>query len=309
MRFIRDTKIQFMRYRRLYAGISLTLFIISIALISLRGLNFGVDFTGGIVVELGYPETVELEQIRNRLSIAGFEEFEAQHFGSGKDVVVRLAPDDTRRQSDLSDFMLRELRHDEPAVQLRRVEFVGPKVGEELREDGGLALLYALIGILVYVAFRFEYRFAFGAVIALVHDVVLTLGFFSLTAINFDLSVLAAMLAVIGYSLNDTIVVYDRIRENFLKQKKALPEKIVNLSINRTLARTLITSLTTLMVLVALLVFGGEGIAPFTIAMMAGVIIGTYSSIYIAGAALLMFGLSGKDMAVVKKEGEEFGRV
>lgn len=308
MRFIHRTNIQFMASRSLCARVSLVLVVISIMLLVLRGLNFGVDFTGGVVVELGYPQAPDLEEIRGRLQTAGFEEFEVQYFGSAMDVVVRLALDEGREHDGLSEMMLRELRRDEPAVQLRRVEFVGPKVGAELREDGGLALLYALIGILIYVAFRFEYRFAFGAIIALVHDVILTLGFFSLAAIHFDLSVLAALLAVIGYSLNDTIVVYDRIRENFLK-KNDTPENIVNMSINHTLARTLITSLTTLMVLAALLVFGGAGIMPFTVAMIAGVIIGTYSSIYIAGTALLVFGLSNKDMTVVKKEGEEFGKV
>ena len=309
MRLIHATNIRFMAHRRWCARVSLVLVIASVALLVLRGLNFGVDFTGGIVVEMGYPQAADLEAIRSRLDSAGFTEFEVQRFGSATDVVVRLAPSVTRDQSGLSETMLQTLRQDVATVELRRVEFVGPKVGAELREDGGLALLYALIGILIYVAFRFEYRFAFGAIIALAHDVVLTLGFFALTAIAFDLSVLAAILAVIGYSLNDTIVVYDRIRENFLKKNTAPPEKIVNVSINHTLARTLITSLTTLMVLVALLIFGGEGVVPFAMAMIAGVVIGTYSSIYIAGAALLMFGLSGKDMAVIKKEGEGFGKV
>lgn len=308
MRIVRNTQIQFMKQYKLFGVLSLSLIVLSVALVLLRGLNFGVDFTGGVVVELKYPQAADLEQIRTQAQVAGFEDFEVQYFGSAKDVVVRLSPE-TDNNAQVSEILLRELRKIDTQVQLSRVEFVGPKVGEELREDGGLALLYALFGILMYVAFRFEYRFALGSIVALIHDVLLTIGFFSLTGLQFDLSVLAAILAVIGYSLNDTIVVYDRIRENFVRYKKQTTEGVINQSLNQTLSRTLITSMTTLMVLMALLVFGGEGILPFTVAMIVGVIVGTYSSIYIAGTSLMLLGIKTEDMQTVKKEGEEFGKV
>ena len=299
-----------MEKRGLAFAVSIALLLISAVSLALRGLNFGVDFTGGTIIEVGYQEAADLESVRARLSASGLENTSVQHFGSAKDVLIRAALDETAEQAELSNRVLDELRKDGD-VKLRRVEFVGPRVGEELREDGGLAMLYALIGILLYVAFRFEYRFAFGAVIALVHDVLVTLGFFSVTGIEFDLSVLAAVLAVIGYSLNDTIVVYDRIRENFLKLKKRTGVKvgaIINLAINKTLARTLVTSVTTMLVLVALFVLGSEVIRGFTVAMMVGIVVGTYSSIYVAGSSLLFLGLSAESMTQVKKEGEEFGR-
>lgn len=299
-----------MEKRGLAFGVSLALILISVASISLRGLNFGVDFTGGTIIEVGYEEAVDLESVRGRLSAAGLENVSVQHFGSAKDVLIRAALDDGVAQAELSNKVLDGLRKDGD-VKLRRVEFVGPRVGEELREDGGLAMLYALIGILLYVAFRFEYRFAFGSVIALVHDVLVTIGFFSVTGIEFDLSVLAAVLAVIGYSLNDTIVVYDRIRENFLKLRKRTGVKVgavIDSAINKTLARTLVTSVTTMLVLIALFVLGSEVIRGFTVAMMVGIVVGTYSSIYVAGSSLLFLGLSAESMMQVKKEGEEFGR-
>lgn len=309
MEFIKDTNLQFMQHRRTAVIVSVILLITSIAFITLRGLSFGVDFTGGTVIEIGYADTADLSEIRARLKSVGFDDFEVQYFGTAKDIVIRLAPEETVESAELSNTVLDALQTDGEALQMRRVEYVGPKVGAELREDGGLAMLYALIGILIYVAFRFEYRFAIGSVIALLHDVILTIGFFSVTGIDFDLSVLAAILAVIGYSLNDTIVIYDRIRENFMKQKRATTEAVINLSINQTLARTVVTSLTTMVVLVALLVFGGEGLVPFTAAMIVGIIVGTYSSVFISGASLMLFNLQQKDMQAVKKEGEEFGRV
>ena len=304
------TNFEFMGKRRLALGLSLLMILLSLASVSLRGLNFGVDFTGGTILEIGYDEAVDLEVVRSRLEVVGIENISVQHFGSAKDVLIRVALDENTAQAQLSSKILKELQRDGEAT-LRRVEFVGPRVGEELREDGGLAMLYALIGILLYVAFRFEYRFAFGAVVALMHDVLLTIGFFSLTGIEFDLTVLAAVLAVIGYSLNDTIVVYDRIREGFstLKRRTGVQvELLVNSAINKTLARTLVTSMTTMFVLLALFIFGSEVILGFTIAMMVGVVVGTYSSIYIAGASLLFLGLRVENMEQVKKEGEEFGR-
>jgi preprotein translocase subunit SecF len=235
----------------------------------------------------------------------GFGDALAQHFGSSRDVLVRLAPRDDISSADLSNRAFAAIENISGKAELRRVEFVGPQVGDELTEQGGLAMLYALIGILIYVALRFEYRFAVGSVIALVHDVLITIGVFSLFQIEFDLPVLAAVLAVIGYSLNDTIVVYDRIRENFRRIRKGTPEKIINISLNQTLSRTLVTSLTTLLVLIALFIFGGEIIHGFAFALIVGVIIGTYSSIYVASSAVLYLGISKADLMEVKKEGAE----
>lgn len=271
------------------------LLILSIGSLLFQGLNLGVDFEGGTLIEVGYPAPVELDKIRGQLEAAGFDRAVVQHFGSAQDVLVRIKPDD-RPQSELSNQVLEILRGASQELQLRRVEYVGPQVGEELRDDGGLAMLYALGLILIYVALRFEYRFSFGAVVALVHDVILTIGFFSLTRIEFDLTVLAAILAVIGYSLNDTIVVFDRIRENFRALRRHSSIEVLNVSINQTLSRTLMTSLTTLLVLLALFFFGGEVIHAFSIALIVGVIIGTYSSVYVAGSSLLVLGVSGQDL-------------
>ena len=279
------------RQARLLSG---ALLLLSAGSLAVQGLNLGVDFEGGTLIEVGWPQPVELEAVRGALAAGGFERAVAQHFGTARDVLVRIKPDGGE-QSELSDRALAALGA-LPGMQLRRVEYVGPQVGEELRDDGGLAMLYALALILIYVALRFEYRFSFGAIIALVHDVILTIGFFSLTRVEFDLTVLAAILAVIGYSLNDTIVVYDRIRENFRQLRKRSSEEVLNVSINQTLSRTLMTSLTTLLVLFALFFFGGEVIRAFSIALIVGVIVGTYSSIYVAGSALLALGVSGRDL-------------
>ena len=306
MRLIKDTHINFMGARKLAIVISLLLVAGALASLALRGLNFGIDFTGGTLVEIGYPDDVDLEHVRSALSAAGFEGAVAQHFGTATDVLIRIPPQEGVTQSELSTRVAQALRSGaDAALELRRVEFVGPQVGQELTEQGGLALLVALFGILIYVTLRFEYRFSVGAVIALVHDVVITLGAFSLLQLPFDLTVLAALLAVIGYSLNDTIVVYDRIRENFRKMRKGTPEGIVNTSINQTLSRTLMTSFTTLLVLFALLFLGGEVIEGFSLALIIGIVVGTYSSIYVASAAALMLGVSKADLMPVKKEGAE----
>ena len=291
----RKLNINFMGRARYATALSISLVVMSIGSLASQGLNLGVDFEGGTLVEVGYPAPVELDTIRKSLEDAGFERAVVQHFGSAQDVLVRIKPDG-RSQSELGDQVLEALRG-EQEMKLRRVEYIGPQVGEELRDDGGLAMLYALALILIYVALRFEYRFSIGAVIALVHDVVVTLGFFSLTRVEFDLTVLAALLAVIGYSLNDTIVVFDRIRENFRKLRRPSgTEEVINVSVNQTLARTLMTSLTTLLVLLALFFFGGEVIHAFSIALIVGVVVGTYSSIYVAGGSLLMLGISGRDL-------------
>lgn len=305
MQIIKSSHIEFMQYRQITLWLSAILIIISITSLIFRGLNFGIDFTGGTLVEAGYEDSVSLAPIRIQLKEAGFDDAQLQHFGTAKDVLIRIAPREIS-QGELSSQILSVLQQERP-VEVRRIEFVGPQIGEELREDGGFAILYALLGILIYVAFRFEYRFALGAIIALAHDVIITLGFFSLSGIEFDLPVLAAILAVIGYSLNDTIVIYDRIRESFIKFKET-PEKSINKSVNLTLARTLITSLTTLLVLIALFIFGGKILTGFTIALIVGVIVGTYSSIYVASTSILMLGINREHVIPAKKEGVEFGK-
>ncbi|MBF0255528.1 MAG: protein translocase subunit SecF, partial [Gammaproteobacteria bacterium] len=270
-----------------------------------RQLSLGIDFTGGTLVEVGYPEPAALDQVRADLAKGGFHDVLVQHFGSARDVLIRLAPSDEANSAKLSESLFQSLSASGAKPELRRVEFVGPQVGDELVEDGGLAVLYTLVGILIYVALRFEYRFAVGAVIALVHDVVITLGFFSLLQIEFDLTVLAAILAVIGYSLNDTIVVFDRIRENFRKMRKGSPREIIDRSINETLSRTLMTSMTTMLVLLALYMLGGEVISGFSLALIIGILVGTYSSIYVASVLVLMLGVSKEDLMPVQKEGAE----
>ena len=292
----------FMGKRKLAVIISLILIIISIAAMGMRGLNLGVDFTGGTLVEVGYAESVELESVRKALASSGYGDAIVQHFGTAKDVLIRLpVTDKDADKAALSNRVLGSLVST-GAPEMRRVEFVGPQVGDELRDKGGLAMLYALIGILIYVALRFEWRFSLGSVAALIHDVILVVGFFAITQIEFDLTVLAALLAVIGYSLNDTIVVFDRIRENFRRIRKATSEGVINTSINQTLSRTLMTSITTLLVLIALFVFGGEVIHSFSIALIVGVVVGTYSSIYVASSALLALDVSKEDLMQAEVE-------
>jgi preprotein translocase subunit SecF len=300
----RRVNIDFMGRRHIAVGISIVLMLIAIGSIVVRGLNLGIDFTGGTLIEVGYEEPANLESVRAVLTAAGYGDAAVQQFGTPRDVLIRLgtsvAEGDSARLSNevfaaLSDAV-------DGKVELRRVEFVGPQVGDELTEDGALAVLVALMAILVYVAMRFEWRFAVGSVIALVHDVTITVGIFALLQIEFDLPVLAAVLAVIGYSLNDTIVVFDRIRENFRKMRKGLPVEIVNRSLNETLSRTLVTSLTTMLVLLALFFLGGEIIHGFAFALLIGVLIGTYSSIYVASTSVLVLGVSKADLMPVKKE-------
>ena len=302
--FSRLPYLDFLGRRRAALYLSAGLLAVSVLSLAVRGLDFGIDFTGGTLIEVGYSEPAELDPIRGALAGAGFEEAAVQHFGTVRDVLVRIAPREGLTRAELSSRILRVLQEDEE-VTLRRVEFVGPQVGEELTEDGGLAMLIALFGILVYVWLRFEYRFALGAIAALVHDVLITLGFFSVTGLEFDLTVLAAVLAVIGYSLNDTIVVFDRVRENFRRVRRGSTEEVMNRSLNQTLSRTLMTSLTTLLVLAALFVLGGELIRGFATALVVGVLIGTYSSIYVASVSALALGVSRADLLPVKKEGAD----
>jgi preprotein translocase subunit SecF len=288
--------IDFMAHRKITAVVSVLLVLLSIGSLTTRGLNFGIDFTGGTLIEVGYSQPVKLEDVRGALANAGFGQAQAQHFGTTTDVLVRIAPQPGKESAQLSEDAMTALRQQNPSVEMRRVEFVGPQIGEELTEQGGLAMIYALIGILIYIIVRFQWRFAPGAVVALVHDVMITLGFFSLFQFDFDLTVLAALLAVIGYSLNDTIVVFDRIRENFRRIRKGTSYQIINTSINQTLSRTLVTSLTTLLVLVSLFLFGGEVIHAFSLALILGVVVGTYSSIYVASALALTLGISKADL-------------
>jgi preprotein translocase subunit SecF len=300
----KGSSIDLMGKRQLAIYFSSALLLISLAAILVRGLSLGIDFTGGTLVEVKYPEAVELAAVREALNKDGFPDAVVQHFGTSQDVLVRLAPQEGVKSSELSNRAFHAMQSISADADLRRVEFVGPQVGDELTDQGGLAMLYALIGILIYVGLRFEYRFAVGSVIALVHDVLITIGFFALFQVDFDLPVLAAVLAVIGYSLNDTIVVFDRIRENFRKMRKGETIEIINASINQTLSRTLITSGTTLLVLIALFLFGGEIIHGFALALIVGVVIGTYSSIYVASTSVISMGVSRADLMPVQKDDE-----
>lgn len=301
-----DTHIDFMAQRKPAIIFSSVLLLISMISFGVRGLNYGIDFTGGTLIEVGYPQSVDLVTVRNDLAEAGFSGAIVQYFGTTHDVLVRLAPRKDLSEAELSSSILRVLRQSGGEdMQLRRVEFVGPQVGEELTEQGGLAMLIALGAILLYVSVRFLWKFSLGAVAALFHDVVITIGFFSVLGLEFDLTVLAAVLAVIGYSLNDTIVVFDRVRENFRTMRKGTPVEIFNASLNQTLSRTLMTSLTTLLVLIALFFLGGELIHEFATALIVGVVIGTYSSIYVAGTTALALGVIKSDLLVVTKEGDE----
>ncbi|NEX15758.1 MAG: protein translocase subunit SecF [Halochromatium sp.] len=303
---LKESNIDFLGQRRIAAMVSGGLMVICLLSILFRGFNFGLDFTGGTVIELGYEQPVEVTEITATLANEGIIDATVQYFGSNRDILIRIAPQEGEEASaKLSDRVFQLLSANaETAIELRRVEFVGPQVGEELREQGGLAVLFALIGILIYVALRFEWRFAVGAVAALMHDVLFTLGMFSIFYIPFDLTVLAAVLAVIGYSLNDTIVIFDRIRENFRKMRKGTVIEISNRSVNQTLSRTIITSGTTLLVLLALYFLGGEAIAGFSLALIIGVLVGTYSTIYIATAAAVWLGVSRTDLLPPEKEGK-----
>lgn len=329
MASMKNFHIDFLGKRKIAMVFSLILIVISLASLATRGLTFGIDFTGGTLVEVAYKDTVAIDDVRKTLSTAGFDDAVVQYFGTAKDVMIRVPLKEDMKGAQISEKIMLSLHESSSEfvtdtdpiskeqtcsangqqqvckVQMQRVEFVGPQVGDELATQGGLAMLYALFGILAYVAFRFEWRFAVGSVVALVHDVLITIGVFSVFQLEFTLTVLAALLAVIGYSLNDTIVVFDRIRENFRKMRKETPEVIMNLSINQTLPRTILTSLTTLLVLVSLFIFGGDIIHNFSIALILGVVVGTYSSIFIASPTVLMLGVSRENLLKVKTEGGE----
>ena len=327
--FKKLTRVDFLGWRRQAFILSGALIVVAIGALFARGLNWGIDFTGGTLVEIGYEKPVAIDEVRTTLQKGGFADAVVQHFGTARDVLVRLPASESEDAAQLSDRVMSSLRKPygetltesregelqkcieasgaaaDCQVQMRRVEFVGPQVGDELANQGGMAMLYALIGILIYVTLRFEWRFAVGSVAALVHDVIITVGAFALFQFEFTLPVLAAVLAVIGYSLNDTIVVFDRIRENFRRMRRGSPVEIMNTSINQTLPRTILTSLTTLLVVLTLLIFGGEVIRGFAIALTIGILVGTYSSIFVASPVVLALGITREDMMPVKKEGAE----
>ena len=299
-----DIRFQFMKYRKIAAMASIALFTVSVLSLTFRGLSLGLDFSGGTLVEVTYETPVELESIRNTLIDNGYDDSQVVNFGTNLDVLIKVA--DQNGNSSIGENIYNLLESNGFSGELKRVEFVGPQVGAELRDQGGLGMLVALFMILFYVAFRFQYKFALGAVSALGHDVVIILGLFSIFGWDFDLTVLAALLAVIGYSLNDTIVVSDRTRENFRTLRELGPQDMIDLSLNQTLGRTIVTSLTTLLVLFALFIFGGEMIKGFSLALILGVVVGTYSSIYVVANMLMSLTLTQEDLAIPEPEGADF---
>ena len=297
--------INFMRLRTLASVLSLLLMLASVVALTLKGINWGLDFTGGTLIELVYDQPVKTADIREQLGAAGYDDVVVQEFGSAQDILVRIPGDDPKMGAAVAALLGQNYQG---AVDAVRVEFVGPQVGERLREQGGLGMLFAMLMITLYIAFRFQFKFSVGAILSLAHDVIFTLGLFSLLGLQFDLTVMAALLAVIGYSLNDTIIVYDRIRENFRKLRKGEAEEVINVSLTQTLGRTLATSGTTLMVLLALFLFGGDMIHNFALALIVGVGIGTYSSIYIASNMLIYMKINREDLIVPVKENEDLDR-
>ncbi len=293
-----NSKVDFMGARRWTALFSLLIFVGSIGALIVNGLNWGLDFTGGTQIEVSYPEAADLNMIRDNLNRQGFKEAQVVSYGTSKDVLISIAPRPHAAQGQLVDQVMQVL----PGAVKQRVDFVGPQVGQELATKGALAIIVSLLATMIYIAMRFEYRLAFSAAVALIHDPVLILGIFSLFGIEFDLKALAGLLAVIGYSLNDTIVVFDRVRENFVKIRRSTPIEIMNISINQTLSRTIMTSVLTLFVVVALFVYGGETIRGFALALIIGIIIGTYSSIYVAGALAVALGLDRKDFLPTQRK-------
>lgn len=301
-------QIDFMGKRKLAALFSVILLIVSIGSLAIKGLNLGLDFTGGTLIEVEYSKAPNLENVRVLLLDSGYENVVVQNFGAATSVLVRLAES---YNDKVGLQVATALASSGDSLELKRAEFVGAQVGEELREQGGLGLLLALGLVMIYVALRFQFKFSVGAVAALIHDVIIVIGVFSILGWDFDLTVLAALLAVIGYSLNDTIVVADRIRENFRLLRKIEPLEVINVSLTQTLSRTIVTSLTTILVLISLYFFGGEMINGFAKALLVGVVIGTYSSIYVASNILLLMGITKEDLIapVVEKEGEELDQM
>lgn len=300
--FKKRTSFRFMPLRRRWYAISGVLIVASLLLIALRGLNLGIDFTGGVVLELGFPQAADLDRVRDALASAGHEDATVQSFGTDREVLVRLLPKEGENTSAVGEAVLEAVRSYEPAVQLRRTEAVGAQIGRELAEQGALAALFAFLMILAYVAVRFQWKLGLGSIVAALHDPVLVLGFFAATQLTFDLPTLAAILAVVGYSLNDTVVVFDRIRERFVMTRKGSSEEIIDLAINDTLSRTLMTSVTTLIAVFSLLLIAGDVLRGFSVALAIGVFVGTYSSIFVASSIALDLKLSARDLMPAQRE-------
>lgn len=303
--FKRTPNVDFLGKRRFTYLISSVLMIGSLLLVALRGLNFGIDFTGGVVVEVSYPQAADHDRARDALEEAGFPDAQVQSFGTSRDLMVRVMAPEGENVNQVGARIAEALRATDPGIQVRRTEVVGPQVGRDLTEQGGLALLFTFIGILIYVGFRFEKKMAAGTVLAAIHDPIVILGFFAATQLTFDLSVLAAVLAVIGYSINDTVVVFDRVREVFLEMRKATPFEMLNLAVNQTLSRTLMTSFSVLFVVVSLYLYGGETLKGFSIAIIVGVLIGTYSSVFVAASLTYDMKLNPQDLIAIKKSDPE----
>ncbi len=301
--FSKVTNYDFIGTQRPAIIISLIIIFCSLALLFTRGLNWGLDFTGGTLVELGYSEPADLDKARSLLEASEFKGAVVQNLGSSREVMIRLAPVAELDNAVVGNRLLTLLQQSGQKIEMRRIEFVGAQVGEELAESGGLATLFALLGILVYVSVRFQARFAIGAIASLLHDLMITMGFFALTQMSFDLAALAAVLTVIGYSLNDTIVVYDRIRDNFRKMRNSTVVQVFNDSLNQTLSRTIMTGVTTLLVLGALFFIGGDSLHAFSTILLLGILIGTFSSIYIASPVTIYLGITRKDLMPIDKEG------
>ena len=300
--FHRKTSIPFMGQRRRWYVVSAVLLIAAMVSLFARGLNLGIDFTGGVVLELQFPQAVDLEQVRAAVEEAGFEHAAVQSFGTSRDVMVRLLPQEGEDTNKVAQAVLVAIEAHDPAVELLRTEVVGPQVWAELANKGALAILFTFVGILIYVGLRFQWKLGVGAIVAALHDPIIILGFFSETQMTFDLPALAAILAIVGYSLNDTVVVFDRIREVFLSKRKGTPAQVIDAAINETLSRTIMTHLTTMITVTALLVFGGEVLRGFSVALAIGIIVGTYSSIYIASVVALDLKLTARDLLPVQKE-------
>jgi preprotein translocase subunit SecF len=300
--FRKTTRFPFMATRKRWYMVSAVVILASMVALGVRGLNFGIDFTGGVVLELSFPQAAELDKVRSALGQAGFGDASVQSFGTARDVLVRLLPEEGREVGQVADRAVQAIRTYEPGVELRRTEVVGPQVGRELAEKGALAVLFTFLLILAYVAFRFQWKLGVGAILAAMHDPFVILGVFAITGLTFDLPALAAILAVIGYSLNDTVVVFDRLRERFLSMRKGTSEQVIDAAINETLSRTLMTSGTTMITVLALLFFGGEILRSFATALAIGIVVGTYSSIYVASAFALDLKLSARDLMPVQRE-------
>lgn len=288
--------------RQVALTIAAAVVVLSLAAVAIRGLAFGIDFTGGILLEIGYPEAADVERIRELMDEAGIEDVQVQRFGAPTDVLLRLPPQEGADEEAIGELISATLAADNPGVEVRRVEVVGPQVGAELREKGATAMIYAMCLVFVYVMFRFQWKFAVGAIAALAHDVIVVVGFFAVFGWQVDLAVLAAVLAVIGYSLNDTVVVFDRVRENFLGLRGRTSEEVLNMSVNHTLSRTIMTGFTTLLVLGALYFLAGETLKPFSLALIIGVLVGTFSSVYIASACALLLDIKAQDLAPSEKD-------